>query len=145
MYRGQTDNCFFMNCIVLIDGEESIHEIFHIAFHDRYKVLAFKSGEALMDHRIEAPDLFVLDKTRQVPGGLELCRFIKSDRCYSHVPVLLFSAKTNIINPGRAAGADIIIEKPFCLHHLREQVDFLVAIGLSSRLNQSSFAAPQAL
>lgn len=53
--------------------------------------------------------------------GFELCRRVKADLQYSHIPVLLLTAKTDVASKveGLGTGADIYVEKPFSLEYLR--------------------------
>ena len=56
-----------------------------------------------------------------VMDGFELCKTIKSDLNYSHIPVILLTAKTNIQSKieGMELGADAYIEKPFSVEYLQ--------------------------
>ena len=61
--------------------------------------------------------------------GFELCKLIKSKLDYSHIPVILLTAKTNIQSKieGLELGADAYIEKPFSVGYLH--VVFLPVVG----------------
>ena len=56
--------------------------------------------------------------------GLELCDRIKSDLDYSHIPIVLLTAKTTLQskNDGLKSGADAYIEKPFSVKYLKVSV-----------------------
>ena len=60
-------------------------------------------------------NLVVSDVVMPVMDGFELCKRIKSDLNYSHIPVILLTAKTNIQSKieGMELGADAYLEKPF--------------------------------
>ena len=56
--------------------------------------------------------------------GFELCCKIKKDTEFSHIPVILLTAKTNVQSKitGLECGADAYIEKPFSIEHLQAQI-----------------------
>ncbi len=60
--------------------------------------------------------------------GIELCRKIKTDLEYSHIPVILLTAKNTITSKieGLETGADAYIEKPFVLEYLLAQMSSLL-------------------
>ncbi len=112
-----------MKRIIVIDDDENIREIFHIAFADSYHVSSFADGDTILNRRTAAPHLFILDRMHLGSAGLDLCRFIKTDPLYSRTPVMILSAMQNIFTLGKAAGADVVIEKPFCLNYLQQQLE----------------------
>ncbi len=65
-----------------------------------------------------------------MPGidGFELCKMIKSNFEYSHIPVILLTAKNTIQSKveGLELGADAYIEKPFSKEHLLAQIGSLI-------------------
>ena len=60
--------------------------------------------------------------------GFELCATIKNNAEFSHIPVILLTAKTNVQSKvtGLESGADAYIEKPFSLEHLVAQISNLL-------------------
>ena len=60
--------------------------------------------------------------------GLEFVRMIRSDVNYSHIPIILLSAKTenSIKVEGLHSGANVFIEKPFSILYLRAQINSLL-------------------
>ena len=112
-----------MKRIVLVEDDESIRESFQIIFKaDDIEWISLESGERLISDEIEAPDLFILDKQLSGANGLDVCRFIKSNRKYKDVPVIMLSASMDIVKLANEAGADDAIEKPFTLKKIRETV-----------------------
>ena len=61
--------------------------------------------------------------------GFELCKTIKSKLDYSHIPIILLTAKTNIQSKieGLELGADAYIEKPFSVEYLHACISSLIA------------------
>lgn len=60
--------------------------------------------------------------------GLSLCDRIKSDLEFSHIPIILLTAKTNIQTKieGMKSGADAYIDKPFSMEYLKACISSLL-------------------
>ena len=87
-----------------------------------YTVLTATNGaEALKVLDGNYVNLVISDVVMPVMDGFELCKTIKSDLNYSHIPVILLTAKTNIQSKieGMELGADAYIEKPFSVEYLQ--------------------------
>lgn len=94
-----------------------------------YAVLTATNGaEALKVLDGNYVSLVVSDVVMPVMDGFELCKTIKSDLNYSHIPVILLTAKTNIQSKieGMELGADAYIEKPFSIEYLHACVSNLI-------------------
>ncbi|MDE5636951.1 MAG: response regulator [Alistipes sp.] len=74
-------------------------------------------------------DLIISDVMMPGMDGLELCRRVKGDLRYSHIPVLMLTAKTDVASKveGVGAGADSYVEKPFSLEYLRASIATLLS------------------
>ena len=66
-------------------------------------------------------NLVISDVVMPVMDGFQLCKMIKSELNYSHIPVILLTAKTNIQSKieGMELGADAYLEKPFSVEYLQ--------------------------
>lgn len=116
--------------ILLVDDEEDILEFLERILSPRYRILATESGEEalkLLDE--ETVQLIISDVMMPEMDGFELCRHIKSNFEYSHIPVILLTAKNTIQSKieGLELGADAYIEKPFSKEHLQAQISSLLA------------------
>jgi DNA-binding response OmpR family regulator len=110
-----------MKRIVIVEDDPSIRDVFEIILKlDGYEVITMARGEALLASEIEAPDLFILDKQLSGLDGLAVCRHVKTQEKYAHVPVIMLSASPNIAELSEHAGADGVIKKPFEMEELRE-------------------------
>ena len=67
------------------------------------------------------PDIIVSDVMMPEMDGLELCEHLKSELDYSHIPIILLTAKTTLQAKieGMKLGADVYIEKPFSVEYLK--------------------------
>lgn len=65
--------------------------------------------------------LVISDVMMPVMDGFELCKTMKSQLNYSHIPVILLTAKTDLRSriEGVELGADVYIDKPFSVEYLR--------------------------
>jgi Signal transduction histidine kinase len=88
---------------------------------EQYNVINSTNGiEALKMLDNNMVNLIVSDIMMPQMDGFELCKAIKSDLSYSHIPVILLTAKTNLQSKieGMEVGADAYIEKPFSNNYL---------------------------
>lgn len=95
-----------------------------------YSVLTASNGEeALRTLDDNYVNLVVSDVLMPIMDGFELCKTIKSKLDYSHIPVILLTAKTNIQSKieGLELGADAYIEKPFSVEYLYACISSLIA------------------
>lgn len=96
---------------------------------DSYAVLTATNGaEALKILDGNYVSLVVSDVVMPVMDGFELCKTIKSELNYSHIPIILLTAKTNIQSKieGMELGADAYIEKPFSIEYLHACISNLI-------------------
>jgi DNA-binding response OmpR family regulator len=116
--------------ILLVDDEEEILEFLERILRNKYTVFKAESAqEALKVLEAEAIQLVVSDIMMPETDGFELCKIIKSNFEYSHIPVILLTAKNTIQSKieGLELGADAYIEKPFSKEHLQAQIASLIA------------------
>lgn len=68
------------------------------------------------------PDLIFMDNWLPDISGIEATRLIKADEELKNIPVIYFSANSNISELAAEAQADDFIAKPFDIDHLEEIV-----------------------
>jgi len=116
--------------ILLVDDEEEILDFLERILKVKYSVLKAESAkEALHILNNEPVQLIVSDVMMPEMDGFEFCKIIKSNFEYSHIPVILLTAKNTIQAKveGLELGADAYIEKPFSKEHLLAQIASLLA------------------
>lgn len=98
---------------------------------------AAHGGEALAIMQEQSIQLIISDVMMPVMDGLELLKKVKTDLEFSHIPVILLTAKTTLQSrlEGLECGADAYIEKPFSSELLMAQISNL----LSNRDNIRKF------
>jgi DNA-binding response OmpR family regulator len=116
--------------VLLVDDNEEILEFIEHELNEKYTIVkALHGQEALNILKEEAVQLVICDIMMPVMDGLELCRIIKTHFDYSHIPVILLTAKNTLQSKieGLETGADAYIEKPFSPEYLQVQIANLLA------------------
>ena len=115
--------------LLVVEDNEELQNFIEKNLKKDYNVFVANNGEEALKILEESLiDLVVSDIVMPGIDGLELTRLIKQNEQYSHIPVILLSAKTNISTKieGLEFGADIYIEKPFSLVYLKAQISSLI-------------------
>ncbi|RYZ55437.1 MAG: response regulator transcription factor [Chitinophagaceae bacterium] len=115
--------------VLIVDDEEEILEFLERILMQKYAVFKAENGiDALNILESEAIQLVVSDVMMPVMDGFELCKTMKKNFEYSHIPIILLTAKNNIQAKveGLEMGADAYIEKPFSKEHLLAQIASLI-------------------
>jgi DNA-binding response OmpR family regulator len=68
-------------------------------------------------------DLIIMDMLLSGTDGTDVCRRLKNDEKFSHVPILMFSAHPYAKEACLKAGADEFISKPFEMNDLLGKID----------------------
>lgn len=102
--------------VLVVDDNADIRHFMKTQLQEYYEVYEAENGEAgweLAEKII--PDIVISDIMMPVMDGLELCTKIKTEVKTSHIPVILLTARTSIlqIEEGLMTGADDYITKPF--------------------------------
>jgi ligand-binding sensor domain-containing protein/DNA-binding response OmpR family regulator/nitrogen-specific signal transduction histidine kinase len=76
----------------------------------------------------EHPDIIISDILMPEMDGLELCDAVKTNPAYSHIPLILLSAKTDTPTKieGLKKGADVYLEKPFSIGQIKAQISSII-------------------
>jgi DNA-binding response OmpR family regulator len=77
-------------------------------------ILEADGAEALEKARAEKPDLILLDVMLPKLDGYRVCRLLKFDQNYKHIPIIMLTAKTEeqSMATGLRTGADQYLTKP---------------------------------
>lgn len=111
--------------VLLVEDNPDLLEMESSNLKKWFKILKAKNGEQALnlinEHDI---DIIVSDIMMPIMDGLELCKRIKEDIKYSHIPVILLTAKTLPESKveGFYHGADAYVEKPFTMLQLGMQI-----------------------
>ncbi len=112
--------------ILIVDDEVDLVETVRFPLEmEGYHVLVSYNGEdALNQARKENPDLILLDLMLPKLDGYKVCRLLKFDDRYKHIPILMLTAKTQEKDKalGMETGANEYITKPFEMDDLLKKV-----------------------
>ncbi len=111
--------------ILIVDDNSELRTFIKECLSDKYSISEAGNGaEALKVLEKENIDIIISDIMMPVMDGLELCNELKSNIAYSHLPLILLSAKTDTSTKidGLKKGADVYIEKPFSIEQLEAQI-----------------------
>ena len=114
--------------LVVEDNPELLMLMQHM-LKKQYRVLVAKNGKEALKIVHKTPlDLIVSDVMMPEMSGLELTRELKGDPNYSHLPIILLTAKTQEEDEEEALkiGADEYLTKPFRLGELRLRIDNII-------------------
>jgi excisionase family DNA binding protein len=120
-------------CILVVEDETSVRELIQDLLQEAgYEVMVAAAARPALEaisHRV--PDLVITDLAMPGECGADLTRTLRQDPALAAVPVI---AVTGAVEAGRladiyAAGADILISKPFQPIHLLGEVRRLLASG----------------
>jgi len=127
--------------ILIVDDNEDILEFLTKVFTKTYKLHLATSGEAAQQ-LLEKENVDLIISDIMMPGidGFELCKSIKSNVEFCHIPIILLTSKNtykaNI--EGLEVGADLYVNKPFSPQLLRVQVANLLQNRLKIKAHIAS-------
>ncbi len=115
--------------VLVVDDHASIISLLDNILSDKYIIYKARNGKKALDIlEEERIDLVISDVIMPDMNGLTLCKKIKENIQFSHIPVILLTAKGEIENriEGLQVGADSYIPKPFHPHHLFVRITKLI-------------------
>jgi len=97
---------------LVVDDEPRIGNILRIKLRlSGYEVITTtSSAEAIELIQMQEPDIVLLDILMHDVSGLDV---LSKVRTFSRVPIIVFTAKPDIVNFAMKLGADDLISKPF--------------------------------
>jgi len=114
--------------LIVEDNKEILNYLQKELAAQYHAMKAYNGQEALEILQTENIQLVISDIMMPVMDGIQLCKRMKTDIQYSHVPVILLTAKNSLNSKieGLEVGADAYIEKPFAFEHLVAQMNNLL-------------------
>ena len=117
--------------ILLVEDNIELLNLTRDSLSKWFRVLKASNGyRALEVLTQESVDVIISDIMMPEMDGLEFCNKVKSDINYSHIPVILLTAKTTLESKveGLECGADVYVEKPFSIKQLHIQIENLLKL-----------------
>ena len=118
--------------ILIVDDSQSQREMMvSLLENNHFQITTACNGlEAIAQVKLMQPDLIISDIVMPSMNGYDLCRQLRSDPKTKHIPIVLCSTKSTVIDHhwGFKQGADAYINKPFTPTDLVNTVKKLLKI-----------------
>lgn len=126
----ETQNRNKQTVLLADDNQEVLQYLEQQLSLDYIVIKAFNGKEALAMIEESYPHIVISDVMMPEMNGLELCKRIKENQNYCHIPVILLTAKSMIsqIEEGLDAGADDYIVKPFQISLLKARIRNILSL-----------------
>lgn len=103
--------------ILLVDDDPDIMSMVKMRLEScGYKVISAADGNTAYNMaKSESPDLIVQDLMLPDMDGYQVCRLLKFDQKYKHIPIIMLTARGQEEDKewGRKVGVDCYMTKPF--------------------------------
>lgn len=110
--------------VLIFDDDNDLLEVCSLILtaKDFEVVIKDKCTEILNDVLAHNPDVIIMDNWIPDIGGVKATRLVKGSEQLRHIPVIFFSANSNVNELAAEAGADYYLQKPFDITELEEMV-----------------------
>ncbi len=118
------------NNVLIVDDNPDMVNFINSSLSPAYNTFtALNAKQALKMLNNNWFNLIITDIMMPDIDGIEFTRQLRDNINYSHIPIVLLSAKTDNITKiqGLNSGADVFIEKPFSMSYLKAQIASLLA------------------
>lgn len=119
-----------MKILIAEDDLESLKLIGLILESKGYEIIAARNGDLAIEKTLnQMPDLIILDIMMPGMDGYEVCRHLRANPKTEHIPIMMFTAKTQVADKvaGFEAGADEYLTKPIHPTELVTRVEALLS------------------
>jgi two-component system cell cycle response regulator DivK len=111
--------------VLIFDDDEDILSICTFVLEDLgWAVFTFSDCTEIIE-KVSAinPDVILMDNWIPESGGVAAVKILKNSTEVKHIPVIFFSANSEIAKLTKSAGADTYLSKPFDIEELATLVD----------------------
>jgi signal transduction histidine kinase/DNA-binding response OmpR family regulator len=115
--------------ILIVEDNEELREFMKECLNEQYTVYEAENGiKALEILETNIVDIIISDILMPGMNGIEFCNELKGNTEYSHLPLILLSAKTDTATKidGLKKGANVYMEKPFSMKQLKAQITSII-------------------
>jgi two-component system alkaline phosphatase synthesis response regulator PhoP len=117
--------------VLILDDDLDILQICTIVLKKKgFDVLTLSTSNQVMEQvKAFQPDVILMDNWIPGPGGIEATRTLKLDTTTHDIPVIFFSANSNVTQLAQEAKADYFLQKPFDISELEGIVQTAICPG----------------
>lgn len=122
--------------ILIVEDNENFRTFLSRSLSDTYSVIEAGDGKAALEVLASNNiDIVISDVMMPVMDGIELCKAIKNDIRFSHIPIIMLTAIQNedILIRSLKEGADEYISKPFDIEVLNLKIQKILSWSKDSR------------
>lgn len=115
--------------ILSVEDNEEFQDFMTNQLKKDYQIIKAKNGQQALEILNEQfVDLIVSDIMMPLMDGMSLCQRLKENVRYSHIPIILLTAKTGLQSQidGLKMGADDYIVKPYSIDFLKARIENLL-------------------
>ena len=118
--------------VLILDDDVDILQICTIVLRKKgFDVQTLtSSSQVVSEVKHYQPDVILMDNWIPGPGGIDATRLLKQAPETQDIPVILFSANSNISELAREANADYFLQKPFDITTLEAIVLLAIKQGV---------------
>lgn len=132
--------------LLIVEDNADMRSFIRKQFSDEYTVYTANDGmEGIAVLESNEVDIIVTDMMMPNMDGIEFCNIIKNNFLWSHIPIIMLTAKTNIESKVEAfeIGADAYLEKPFYVSYLSARIRNLLETRklLFKKFTQTPYAS----
>lgn len=110
--------------ILIIENDEGLVELLEELFsYEGYQVRCYREADDIFSLMEDfAPDIVLIDYLLPGINGGELCAQLKREPSTKHIPVIIFSAYSQVLLSLGSYGCNAFVSKPFELSSLLNQI-----------------------
>jgi len=113
--------------ILVADDEQAFVEVLKLRLEAlNFKVIdAYDGAEAIDKIKDSPPHLILLDIMMPKLNGYQVCKELKGNDKFKHIPIIIFTAKAQESDKawGKECGADDFITKPYAFDDLIKRIN----------------------
>jgi two-component system cell cycle response regulator DivK len=122
--------------VLILDDDPDILQICAIVLKKKgFDVSTLNNSNQVLEQvRSYQPDVILMDNWIPGPGGIEATRMLKLSPDTHDIPVIFFSANSNVTALAREAQADYFLQKPFDITELEAIVQMAINQGVTTEI-----------
>ena len=122
--------------VLILDDDPDILQICAIVLKKKgFDVSTLNNSNQVLEQvQSYQPDVILMDNWIPGPGGIEATRMLKLSPETHDIPVIFFSANSNVTALAREAQADYFLQKPFDINELEAIVQIAINQGVTTEI-----------